>query len=177
MSLNIFQIWDSLGRITPFAVRRDNWTKEFYTIVERVECEKLPYGKAFGFSVAHGRYSNHYDYEKKWRETGLIPCCGCYQWTLVSDADLSIRRPSPATTKKREDRIKTGASTLRFGKYQGRTVDEIFHLQPSYLAWLIENVPPFMIALPTVEEYEATGFRFPEAAKALNEKKIGSIDN
>ncbi|ULQ56233.1 hypothetical protein KJS94_16405 [Flavihumibacter rivuli] len=48
MSQNIFEIWDSIGRRTPFAVRRDNWNKEYYTIVDKVDCAKLPYGKAFG---------------------------------------------------------------------------------------------------------------------------------
>lgn len=90
MSDNIFQIWDRIGRKTPFAVRRDHWTPEFYTVVERVECEKLPYGKAFGYSTENGNRSNYYEYDKNWRKEMLIPSCGSYQWTLVEDADLSI---------------------------------------------------------------------------------------
>ena len=37
MNLNIFEIWDKIGRQTPFAVRRANWTEEYYTIVEKVD--------------------------------------------------------------------------------------------------------------------------------------------
>ena len=84
MNKNIFQIWDEIGRKTPFAVRRDGWTEQ-YTIVEKVECEKLPYGQAFGFPVENGKPSDHYEYDKKWRETKLIPSCGSYQWTLVEN--------------------------------------------------------------------------------------------
>ncbi|MDO3643852.1 hypothetical protein [Mucilaginibacter sp. L3T2-6] len=82
---NIFQIWDSIGRKTPFAVRRDNWGKEFYAVVDRVECEQLPYGKAFGYSAANGQPNNHFEYFKKWKEERLIPNCGSYQWTLADD--------------------------------------------------------------------------------------------
>ncbi len=76
----------------PFAVKRDNWSDEYYTFVEKVECEKLPYGKAFGYATIYGKYSSHYNYDKKWREEKLIPCSGCYQWTLVENADLSLNQ-------------------------------------------------------------------------------------
>lgn len=89
MNMNIFQIWDSIGRKTPFAVRRENWSAEFYTVVEKIECEKMPYGKAYGYPVSNGKYSSHYEYDKKWRESKLIPCCGCYQWILVEDSEIN----------------------------------------------------------------------------------------
>lgn len=92
MSLNIFQIWDSIGRKTPFAVRRDNWSSDYYTVVEAVECDKLPYGKAFGYPTIKGQSSTHYEYDKKWRLEKLIPCCGCYQWTLVENVVLTDRQ-------------------------------------------------------------------------------------
>lgn len=94
MSSNIFQIWDSIGRKTPFAVRRDNWSESYYTIVEEIECEKLPYGKARGFPVTNGKYSNHYKYDRNWNKDRIIPCCGCYQWELAENVDLSIKRES-----------------------------------------------------------------------------------
>lgn len=88
MGLNIFQIWDSIGRTTPFAVRRGNSSSQFYTVVERIECEKLPYGKAFGYPTSRGVYSNHYEYSKRWRQEKLIPCCGCFQWSLADDINF-----------------------------------------------------------------------------------------
>ncbi|UPT67245.1 MAG: hypothetical protein M0D57_00665 [Sphingobacteriales bacterium JAD_PAG50586_3] len=92
MSLNIFQIWDSIGRKTPFAVRREDWGEVFYAIVEKIECEKMPYGKAYGISVAFGKYSNHFEYNKNWKKSKLIPNCGNYQWALVENVDLTIER-------------------------------------------------------------------------------------
>lgn len=68
MSKNIFQIWDEIGRKTSFAVRCDNWSKKFYTIVENVEIKKFPYGNAYGLSTVNGVYSNHYEYDSKWRK-------------------------------------------------------------------------------------------------------------
>lgn len=90
MSLNIFQIWDSLGRKTPFAVRRGNWRPEFYAVVERVECEKMPYGKAFGYSVHNGIRNDHFSYDKNWRKERVIPNCGSYQWSLVENVDIKL---------------------------------------------------------------------------------------
>lgn len=177
MSTNIFQIWESLGNVTPFAVRRHNWGNEFYTIVERVECEKMPYGKAFGFSVAQGRYSDHYDYDKKWRESGLIPSAGSYQWTLVSGADLTIKRPSAPQGRARiDERVKNASSILRFGKFNGRTVAQAFEAQPGYISWLIENVLPFALDLETITDFEASGFVFSAQVKELNERKLSSLD-
>lgn len=73
MSQNIFEIWDALGRKTPFAVRRNYWAKESYTVVTRIECEKMPYGKAYGWFTKGGR-----------RERDeLIKSSGVYQWSLV----------------------------------------------------------------------------------------------
>lgn len=88
MSNNIFEIWKELGEKVPFAVRRDNWTDEFYTIIESVEIKKWPYGTAKGYPTVNGYPSNHYDYHKKWRENREIPSAGCYQWTYVPDAIL-----------------------------------------------------------------------------------------
>ena len=88
MGLNIFQIWESIGRKTPFAVRRDNWSTQFYTIVEKIECEKMPYGKAFGYPTINGKMSDHYNYDGKWQREKIIPCCGCYQWQLVENVNI-----------------------------------------------------------------------------------------
>lgn len=177
MATNIFQIWESLGRITPFAVRRDNWRSEFYTIVERIECEKMPYGKAFGFSVAQGQYSDHYDYDKKWRESGSIPSAGSYQWTLVTGADLTIKRPSAQQGRARiDERVKNASSILRFGKFNGSTVAQAFEAQPGYISWLVENISPFVLDLETITAFESSGFKFPDPVKELNARKLSTLD-
>ncbi len=173
MSTNIFQVWDSAGRTVPFAVRRDNWSSDFYTIVERVECEKLPYGKAFGFSVSNGVYSDHYEYNAKWRRTGLIPCCGCYQWTLASGADLTIARPSDFDDK----RLLRSSSILYFGRYRGRSIGEVLDIEPSYLIWAIANVDKFILSPSTMTEFErrSKSFRFAAEVKSINAKKMESL--
>ena len=80
---NIFQLWDEIGRKVPFKVRRENWSKRYIVIVEKIECEKMPYGKAYGYTTDNGQKSDHYDHDKTWRLTGEIPCAGCYQWYLT----------------------------------------------------------------------------------------------
>jgi len=84
---NIFEIWKENGEKIPFAVRRNNWTENFYTVVTKVEIKKWPYGKAYGYSTINGKFTNHYSYDNGWRKEGTIPCAGCYQWTFVKNID------------------------------------------------------------------------------------------
>ena len=85
---NIFEIWDEIGKKTPFAVRRSNWSPQYYAVVVKVNIKKWPYGDAFGYPSIHGHYTNHYDYDGGWRKRRVIPCCGCFQWTLVERAKI-----------------------------------------------------------------------------------------
>ena len=85
MGKNIFEIWDENGRKLPFAVRRDNWTEQYYTVVEEVEIKKWPYGIARGYPTINGHRTNHYNYSSSWRKDRQIPSAGSYQWTLVKD--------------------------------------------------------------------------------------------
>ncbi|MBK8582540.1 MAG: hypothetical protein WAT61_10705 [Flavobacteriales bacterium] len=177
MANNIFQIWDALSRQTPFAVIRDYWKPGYYVIVQRVECEKMPYGQAFGIPVCNGRYSDRLEYDKKWVKTGLIPCCGTYQWTHVPDVNLNVERPGVTQgSGQLSARVHTEACYLQFGKYNGRTVKQVFKERPSYLTWLMENVERFMLEPSSITEFERGGFHFPEKTKQLNEQKITQLD-
>ncbi len=175
MSLNIFQIWDSIGRKTPFAVRRDNWTEEYYTIVESVECETLPYGKAFGYPTFNGQYSTHYEYDTKWRKNKIIPCCGCYQWTLVENADLTKYKDGLKATEKSVKAAYTISSQFYFGKHQGKTVEEVFRDNSGYIEWAINNIDKFFLT-PETLDYLAklkTDFKFSDETKKVNNEKVG----
>lgn len=79
MSLNVFQIWDSLGQKTPFAVRKSYWAKESYTVITKIEIRKMPYGKAFGFFVKNGWKGR----EEEVRSPGV------YDWSLVEGVALT----------------------------------------------------------------------------------------
>jgi hypothetical protein len=78
MSQNIFNIWDSINQQTPFAVRRSYWSPDSYTVVTRVDSEKMPYGNAYGWFTKNG---------KREREE-LIKSSGVYQWSLVEGVPL-----------------------------------------------------------------------------------------
>lgn len=179
MSLNIFQIWDSIGRKTPFAVRRDTWSADYYTIVERIECETLPYGKAFGNPTINGKYSNHYEYDKKWRNEKIIPCCGCYQWTLVENADFSKYESGIAATVKTAKGAYTINSQFYFGKYKGLNVADVFEKDPKYIEWVINNLDAFYLTKETIDYLEKanTNFQFDELTHKMNAQKLLSGAN
>jgi len=174
MSSNIFEIWDSLDRKTPFAVRRDNWSVEYYTIVENVECEKMPYGKAFGFPTKNGQYSTHYEYDKKWRKERLIPCCGCYQWSLVNNADLENYKNGVKASENEVKGANSLNSRLYFGKYKDQTIDEVFNLNPNYIEWLIVNIDNFLLTSDTFEYLNSLNpnFKFSDNVKMINDSKL-----
>jgi hypothetical protein len=56
--------------------------------VERVDCEQLPYGKAYGYPTVNGIYSDHWEHDKKWKVDKWITSGGSYQWTLVTDINI-----------------------------------------------------------------------------------------
>lgn len=184
MSKNIFQIWDEIGRKTPFAVRRDNWSEKFYTIVEKVEIKKFPYGYAYGFSTTNGVYTNHYDYDSTWRRKRIIPCCGCYQWTLVENVDSEHLKKTNENLRneiieklpiiKDIFNIYGQNSKLKFGKLNGKTISEIYKVEPTYLEWCINNINGFAIEQKTI--YYLTNlsvdFNFTKETIQLNKKKL-----
>jgi hypothetical protein len=95
MSRNVFQIWMDLGKHVPFAVRRDNWSSEFYTVVESVTIHRWPYGVATGYPTKAGVANDHYKYDEAWRNDRVIQCAGNYQWELVPEAELGDAPPPP----------------------------------------------------------------------------------
>jgi len=85
---NIFQIWDSNGRKTPFAVRKTTWAEHNYVVIERVDCEKMPYGKAYGYPMSSGRRNDWFNDDYKWLKDKLIRNSGVYYWVLVENLIL-----------------------------------------------------------------------------------------
>lgn len=142
--LNVFEIWDANERKVPFVVRRSNWSGQFATVIERIECDKMPYGKAFGYPTTNGRPSNHYQSYAKWRVTREVPNAGSYQWELV---DMKI----PNTTEIAKPELpRSGAevalnSKLGFGKYRGKRISEVLEENPSYIEWASKNVNDFKL--------------------------------
>ena len=178
MSLNIFEIWDNIGRQTPFAVRRDNWTEEYYTVVEKIECKKMPYGKAFGYPTINGEYSDHYNYDKQWLDEKLIPCCGCYQWSLAENAEANkgmvVIEMKPTKPKVK---VYSADSVFDFGKYKNTSVEEVFRQNPDYSIWTIVNVNKFSLTKQALGILEAmtTNFKFKDGVLQINEKKLLQI--
>lgn len=177
MSLNIFQIWDSIGRKAPFAVRRENWNPDYYTIVERIECEALPYGKAFGYPTIAGHYTTHYEYDKHWRKDKIIPCCGCYQWALVEDADFSKYKAGIQATIKTVKGAYVLNSIFRYGKYKEMDVGTVFLADPGYIEWAINNIDKFSLTKESFDflDNRYTNFKFREETRNTNEQKLSSL--
>lgn len=174
MSLNIFEIWDAIGRQTPFAVRRDHWGEEQCAIVEEVVCDKLPYGKAFGYHLINGEISNRFGYDEQWRNEKLIPCCGCYQWTLIENAEINKGKILSNHYRRRLNKTFTIFSTLNFGKYKGQLVEQVFLQDKKYIEWALINVAKFCLTNESLELLEGMvpDFKFNEESKKVNNHKL-----
>ena len=174
MSLNIFEIWDAIGRQVPFAVRRDHWGIDQYAIVESIECDKMPYGKAYGYHMLDGVISNRFDYDEIWKEKRIIPCCGIYQWTLVDDLEINKGKIISQKYRSRLFTASSQNSEFTFGKYKGESIEQVFLKDPKYIEWAIINNDTFCLtekALSYLEEI-GTDFVFNQDARIKNQSKL-----
>lgn len=75
---NIFELWELNGRVLPFKVMREGWNQELdhFTLVERVEIKRWPYGFAWGRYIREGKAG----------EQQKIGGAGSYQWRLIGRA-------------------------------------------------------------------------------------------
>lgn len=141
---NIFQLWEENDKRVPFVVRRWNWKEAFAAVVERVECEKMPYGKAYGYALTNGAPSDYFKIYPKWKKTRELPNTGSYQWKIVD-----IPAPSDATLSQSSlptDGTVHGLNEVfTFRKYRGKSISEVIEANPQYLKWAIENVAKFSL--------------------------------
>lgn len=166
MSKNIFQIWKEIGKKVPFGVRRDNWSNEYYTIVEKIEIRRWPYGSAFGYPTINGKYSNHYEYSNEWVKAKLIPGAGSYQWTFAPVAKLpEMNKDNIPSQNKKNKKLNEFSKTsfFDFGKYKGKTLENIFKENPNYIFWCIRNIPSFYVHTANLKELStAQGHSIPQ---------------
>lgn len=87
---NIFDIWKSIGQVTPFAVRKWSWSnKNIYVIVQKVEPEGR-YGKAYGYVTENGVVNDYFNYNAEWRRSQRIPNSGIFGWEYVEGVSLEV---------------------------------------------------------------------------------------
>ncbi|SCH67620.1 Uncharacterised protein [uncultured Clostridium sp.] len=159
MSLNIFNIWESIGRKIPFAVRRTHWAnKSIYVIVDRVEPDGKGYGKAYGIPTENGGFCSYWQTDKKWKESRLIPNNGVYGWeyvegvTLEINANLTKAKLETKEIKKPINSIYDVETTIGFGKYRNFEVCDVIDINPNYLIWAIQNIDKFKLSEKAINE-------------------------
>lgn len=139
---NVFSLYYNIGRRVPFLVKRcekglarssseermydPNRDRTF--LVERVEPRGI-YGKAFGKCFMDGKLDESYragcNPEKN---DGEIPCAGCGGWVLLDVPGVDMESIFP----KRDPSFK-----IEFGKYKGKSIGEIYAIDPQYIYWLM----------------------------------------
>ncbi|MBO4994972.1 MAG: hypothetical protein J6C78_03285 [Muribaculaceae bacterium] len=140
---NIFDIYHNIGRRLPFQVKRCklgmvslNREKTMYSqkgrtfIVERIR-PSGKYGKAYGKCLVDGipndEYSEQYDSEIM---DGEIPCARCGGWVLIDVPGVDMDKLFPYRPPK---------FVMKFGKYKGKTIREIYKQDPKYIFWLLDK--------------------------------------
>lgn len=153
MGLNIFNIWEDIGRKTPFAVRRTHWANRgIYVIIDRVEPDGNGYGKAYGTPTENGGSCSYWQTDKKWKESRLIPNSGVYGWEYVEGVKLEIKGDLIKTNietkeiQKSIDDIYDVETIIEFGKYRNFKVRDVIGINPNYLIWAIQNIGRFKLS-------------------------------
>ena len=145
---NVFQIYYNIGKRLPFQVKRSpmglkgsydedyRYSQEGRTfMVERVEIHNRIYGTAYGYLMIDGVRDDNNQYMENY-EKGTVPCAGCGEWVLIDvpGEDLNVIFP-----EHKPDFV------LPFGKYKGKTLEEIYKSDPKYVFWLADTDRYFRI--------------------------------
>lgn len=153
MASNIFNIWESIGKKVPFAVRRTHWAnKNIYVIVDKVEPDGNGYGKVYGVPTEKGGFCSYWQNDKKWKETRLIPNNGVYGWEYVEGVPLEIKSSLPKVNvenkkiQKPVNSVYDIETTMGFGKYKNLEIGDIININPNYLVWAIQNIDKFKLS-------------------------------
>lgn len=138
---NIFNIYYNIGKRTPFLVKRcelglarsssearridPNQDRTF--LVETVK-PRGKYGKAYGKCFVDGKPDDTYRQECYPEiKDEEIPCAGCGEWVLIDVPGTSLDELFP---------IHKANDILMFGKYKGKSFEEIYKIASQYLHWL-----------------------------------------
>ena len=140
---NVFQIYYNIGKRLPFQVKRTRGMNEEYRysqegrtfMVERVEIRNRIYGTAYGYLMIDGVRDDNNIYMQGY-EKGTVPCAGCGEWTLVDIPGVDMNEVFPPH---KPDYV------MPFGKYQGKSLSEIYSKDPKYVFWLAESDRYFRI--------------------------------
>ena len=138
---NIFNIYNKIGKRTPFLVKRCELGLERSSSEERridpnqdrtflVETVKPrgKYGKAYGKCFVDGKPDDTYRQECYPEiKDEEIPCAGCGEWVLIDVPGTSLDELFP---------IHKANDILMFGKYKGKSFGEIYKIDSQYLHWL-----------------------------------------
>lgn len=99
-------------------------------IVERIR-PSGKYGKAYGKCLVDGipndEYGEQYDSEIM---DGEIPCARCGGWVLIDVPGVDMDKLFPYRPPK---------FVMKFGKYKGKTIREIYKQDPKYIFWLLDK--------------------------------------
>ena len=162
---NVFQIYYNIGKRLPFQVKRSpmglkgsmdenyRYSQEGRTfMVERVEIQNKIYGTAYGYCMIDGVRDN----DNKWMqdyEIGTVPCAGCGEWVLVDIPGVDINEVFP---------LHKPDFMMNFGKYKGKTIAEIYKIDPKYVYWLADSDRYFRIDFAMLLGIEPTDKQFQE---------------
>ncbi|MDE7101914.1 MAG: hypothetical protein K2O37_03875, partial [Bacteroidales bacterium] len=135
---NIFSIYYNIGKRTPFLVkrcepglerslseeRRIDPNKDRTFLVEAVK-PRGKYGKAYGKCFMNGKLDDIYRQECYPNiKDEEIPCAGCGDWVLIDVPGAPLDEIFP---------IHKANDVLMFGKYNGKSLSDIYKIDYQYL--------------------------------------------
>lgn len=171
--LSVFEIWDKIGRRTPFAARRSHWDKEYYAIIETIDLRAKPQKKAFGYAMKNDECSDAFSFSPEWRESKLIPGYQHSDWRIHELAPINKPFESFFSMNYNVSKLYNPSDILDFGKYKGKTVAEILKQDPRYIIWLLINTEKFKLSEHTMRNinYHSSFVKISESVIAHTMKK------
>lgn len=153
---SLISIYYNIGRALPFTAQRfpDGRVSSWY-YAQHVEVHKVKpggkdgkYGNAYGFYYRNGERANAYeDPLIGWckiddTEPQEIPCAACGSWVLLDILGESTTEPT---------KIYGLNDVLEKGKYKGKTLLEVIHIDWNWVKWANEYSEHFFFDIDEVQ--------------------------
>ncbi len=153
---SLISIYYNIGRALPFTAQRfpDGRVSSWY-YAQHVEVHKVKpggkggkYGNAYGFYYRNGERTNAYDNPLiGWcriddTEPQEIPCAACGSWVLLDILGEATTEPT---------KIYGLNDVLEKGKYKGKTLLEVIHIDWNWVKWANEHSENFFFDIDEVQ--------------------------
>jgi hypothetical protein len=154
----------------PFAVKKINWSADYYVIVEEIEINS---GEAQGIPTKGGNIVRLFFDDLEWRRNLIIPHFNQPIWIIVKGINFSHYKRNGGLGNTYEI-----DSRLKWGKHKGLSIDELCQEHLDYIEWCVQDLEHnFCLSNNAITSLKDKGISFSKGIVDLNQEKLKWYQN